>query len=204
MQFSAKVKNISSSQRKAPTLVLMNSAKQNTNMGISGKLQPRAGEHESGSVAVEAAVGIPFFLGIMFTAIQLLWFCFQLLTFQYQLANITSNVFLDPNIQNLGAAQAALNAQVGAVAQQLSLCPGTNTDCNQQNPGTWDQNSIVIQNICDRADCTGGFIRGDLAQVTVIFTTPFFRVSQAVGIDPLTMTVNAISGTNNQPGPNLN
>ena len=167
-------------------------------MGTSGKFQHLAGKQESGSVAVEAAVGIPFFLGIMFTAIQLLWFCFQLLTFQYQLANITSNVFLDQNIQNLDTAQAALNAQVGAVAQQLSLCPVTNTDCNQQNPGTWDQNSIVIQNICDRDDCTGGFIRGDLAQVAVTFTTPFFRVSQAVGIDPLTMTINAVSGNNNR------
>jgi len=84
------------------------------------------------------------------------------------------------------------------VAQQLSLCPGTNTDCNQQNPGTWDNNSIVIQNICDRADCTGDIIQGDLAQVAVTFTTPFFRVSQAVGIDPLTMTINAVSGTNNR------
>lgn len=172
----------------------MNSAKQNTNMGISRKFQHLAGKQESGSVAVEAAVGIPFFLGIMFTAIQLLWFCFQLLTFQYQLANITSNVFLGPNIQNLGAAQAALNAQVGAVAQQLSLCPGTDTDCN---PGTWDQNSIVIQNICGQDICPDDLTRGDLAQVAVTFTTPFFRVSQAVGIDPLTMTINAVSGTNN-------
>ena len=167
-------------------------------MGISGKFQHLAGKQESGSVAVEAAVGIPLFLGIMFTAIQLLWFCFQLLTFQYQLANITSNVFLDPDIQNLGAAQAALNAQIGAVARQLSVCPVTSKDCTRQNPGTWDNNSIVIQNICDRDDCTGGFIRGDLAQVAVTFTTPFFRVSQAVGIDPLTMTINAVSGNNNR------
>lgn len=148
---------------------------------------------ESGSVAIEAAVGIPFFLAIMFTSIQLLLFCFQLLSFQYQVATLTNNVFLNPG----GDWRGQIETGVTQIGNGLGLCPGGTAECD--GTPTWGGDVVTIQYLC--GDSTGQnpcdattAQSGDLARVTVTFTKPIFRVLDDIGIDPLTLRVSAISG----------
>lgn len=147
---------------------------------------------ESGSVAVEAAVGIPFFLAIMFTSIQLLLFCFQLLSFQYQVATLTTNVFLNPN----GDWTSAIKDGVATIGNGLSLCPGNTSDCH--GSPTWDGADVVtITYLCadSTSTCDATTAQsGDLARVTVQFTKPIFKVVEGLGMDPLTLNISAISG----------
>jgi hypothetical protein len=148
---------------------------------------------ESGSVAVEAAVGIPFFLAIMFTSIQLLLFCFQLLSFQYQVATLTTNVFLNPN----GDWTTAIKDGVATIGNGLGLCPGNTSDCHGESP-TWEGEDVVtITYLCSASTSTCDATTaqsGDLARVTVTFTKPIFKVVEDVGMEPLTLSVSAISG----------
>ena len=146
---------------------------------------------ESGSVAVEAAVGIPFFLAIMFTSIQLLLFCFQLLSFQYQVATLTTNVFLNPN----GDWTTAIRTGVATIGNELGICPGGNSDCDD-NP-TWGEDEVTVTYLCadspSACDATTAQ-SGDIARVTVTFTKPIFKVVEDVGMEPLTLRISAISG----------
>jgi hypothetical protein len=48
---------------------------------------------EAGSVIVEAAVALPLFLGISLAALYLLVLCFQILRFQYDVAESTRETF---------------------------------------------------------------------------------------------------------------
>jgi hypothetical protein len=48
---------------------------------------------EAGSVIVEAAVALPLFIGISLAALYLLTFCFQILRFQYDVAESTRETF---------------------------------------------------------------------------------------------------------------
>lgn len=144
-------------------------------------------------MAVEAAVGIPFFLAILFTSIQLLVFCFQLLSFQYQVATLTADVFLNPNEDRANA----IESGIARIGNELGLCPGSTSDCHHGDP-TWGGDVVTITYLCAESaesDCNATTAQaGDFARVTVRFTKPIFKVMEHVGMNPLTLRVSAISG----------
>jgi len=79
---------------------------------------------ESGGVVVEAAVALPLFLGILLAGLYLLLFCFQMLRFQYDVAESTRETFTRNRAArgNVGWGT-YLIAQLGNRSRDLGLPP---------------------------------------------------------------------------------
>lgn len=195
MQF----KIFSSSVQKTPTSNIgMNYLQTRMNTYVKTSPSRSSKDEQRGAVAVEAAVGLPFFLAIILTSFQLLVFCFQLLSFQYSVTNETTRVFLNQTGSTLSW-QEQLEGLIGAEGNRLSLCPANTTQCQLCDPGgvncNWPADAIEVQYLCNGVTCTENEAgAGDLAKVTVRFTKPFFRAVQNIGLDPLTMQISAVSG----------
>lgn len=169
---------------------------------------PTSTDDQRGAIAVEAAVGLPFFLAVILTSFQLLVFCFQLLSFQYSVTNETTRVFLNQT-QSTDPWEQQLAGLIGAEGNRLSLCPGNTKYCHPCVPASssscdssWPATAIEVQYLCSGdANCKATQAgAGDLASVTVTFTKPFFKVVENIGLDPLTMRVSAVSGISRNQG----
>lgn len=165
-------------------------------------------DEQRGAVAVEAAVGLPFFLAVILTSFQLLVFCFQLLSFQFSVTNMTTRVFLNQT-QSTDPWEEQLAGLIGAEGNRLSLCPGNTNDCHPCVPASsssscdssWPDTAIEVRYLCNGVTCTDEVAgAGDLARVTVTFTKPFFKVVENIGLEPLTMRVSAVSGISRNQG----
>jgi hypothetical protein len=91
-------------------------------MKLVRSISPDAGE--DGGAVVEAAVALPLFLGIVLAALYLLFFCFQMLRFQYDVAESTRETFTR-NSQARGDAAwgTYLIDQLNSKSRDLSLPP---------------------------------------------------------------------------------
>lgn len=174
-----------------------------TNTYVKMSPSPTSTDDQRGAIAVEAAVGLPFFLAVILTSFQLLVFCFQLLSFQYSVTNETTRVFLNQT-QSTDPWQDQLAALIGAEGNRLNLCPDNATeDCTWPDspPAPGESGPIQIDYFCNGVTCTDEVAgAGDLARVTVEFTKPFFKVVENIGLEPLTMQVSAVSGISRNQG----
>lgn len=89
----------------------------------SRQMKPRF-DGESGAVAAEAAIGLPLLLGILFVSMQLLYFCFRFLSFQFAVAEITRETFTLNSLQR-GAAtwQSYFETNLAQQSESLNMNP---------------------------------------------------------------------------------
>ncbi len=102
---------------------------------------------QSGGALVEAAVVLPLFLGIILASLYLLLFCFQMLRFQYDVAESTRETFTK-NRQDRGNASwgAYLLAQLSTRSRDLNLPAWTLEDVTFSgcNAGGTPQDTLAL------------------------------------------------------------
>jgi hypothetical protein len=95
-------------------------------MKLRKPISSRASEH--GAALVEAAVALPMFLGVVFASFHLLVFCFQMLRFQYDVAESTRETFTTNSVGRGGDSwQSFLSRRLANRSADLYL-PAWNLD----------------------------------------------------------------------------
>jgi hypothetical protein len=119
---------------------------------------------ESGAVAAEAAIGLPVLLGTLFVSMQLLYFCFRFLSFQFAVAEVTRQTFTLNSAQrgNRGW-QAYFEENLREQTEKFNMNPEQNIQIAFSNPA-----------------CSNGWLcslsaqPGDTFSVVAIVTEPIF------------------------------
>jgi hypothetical protein len=139
---------------------------------------------EHGAVMVEAAIVLPFFLVILFITVNMMVFCFHMLQFQYEVADITRQTFIlngsgrasVMGVSNPPSWQEFLVGQMNQKASDIGL--------STQNPASLDSGTAAIsfspaRNNCTSWDCSALAESGDIFTVSITIKEPVFGAKLA-------------------------
>jgi hypothetical protein len=133
--------------------------------------KPGNNQSQSGAVFVEATIALPFFLGIMFVTMLLLFFCFRVLSFQYALAEVTRETFSRDSSRRGGQNwQSYWTTQLGSRTDNLGLVA---EDVN--GAGLADASVAFTNESCSTGwSCSQSAGPGDIFSVSLTLTVPIF------------------------------
>lgn len=139
---------------------------------IDPKRRAKINDSESGAAMVEAAVVLPVFLVVMFISMNASLFCYRLLSFQYEVSDITRQTFVlsasqRTQITGQSSWRNFLETRINTRARELGLLTSS--------PAT----SATVQFATGDTPCTGWtcanqVTAGDIFSITVSIQEPIF------------------------------
>ena len=139
---------------------------------------------ESGAAAAEAVVGLPVLLGILFVSMQLLYFCFRFLSFQFAVAEVTRETFTLNHLQRGSRGwQAYFENNLMEQSEALNMNPDqdiqvtfSSSACN----GGWE--------------CSASARPGDTFSVVATVTEPIFaQIIGGITLPEITFSTRAVA-----------
>jgi hypothetical protein len=138
---------------------------------------------EAGAVVVEAAVVLPFFLIVMFITVNVMIFCFHMLRFQYEVADITRQTFILNGESRASVTEATtsptwrdfLVSQINSRAADI----GINTPEPASSSGTEVSFSPTRLSGCQAWNCAASAESGDIFTISITIKEPVFGAKLA-------------------------
>jgi hypothetical protein len=142
--------------------------------------------HQRGAVMVEAAIVLPFFILLLFIAINIMVFCFHMLRFQYEVADITRQTFT-LNGSNRALVSGATNPPtwqdflVGEINKKATEIGLNTTEPASPASGTASIAFSPARNNCTSWACAVWAESGDVFTISITIKEPVFG-AQLAGI----------------------
>lgn len=133
---------------------------------------------------VEAAIVLPFFIVILFITINLMVFCFHMLTFQYEVADITRQTFILSGasraevmgVSNPPSWQDFLVNQINQKATEIGL---STKDPASPGSGSATISFSPTRNGCAAWSCAAVAESGDIFTISITIKEPVFGAKLA-------------------------
>jgi hypothetical protein len=140
--------------------------------------------NEHGAVMVEAAIVLPFFIVILFITVNLMVFCFHMLQFQYEVADITRQTFIlngsgrasVMGVSNPPSWEQFLVEQINRKASEIRL---STQNPASTNSGTASISFSPVRNNCTSWACSALAESGDIFTVSITIKEPVFGAKLA-------------------------
>jgi hypothetical protein len=155
---------------------------ENLSMNKGQKTKSEVGQ--GGAVMVEAAIVLPFFIVILFITFNIMVFCFHMLRFQYEVADITRQTFA-----LTGANRALISGDnnpprwedflIGEINKKATEIGLTTTEPASPSSGKSEISFSPARNNCTSWKCANYAESGDVFAISITIKEPVFGANLA-------------------------